>query len=87
MRELQPLPPEILAKVKLSEEESEGLILRELRCPHCNFLIDTLYSDASGHRRTKCPKCKQITIMNMAYFRRVKRKYYPEPNLHRHYVR
>ncbi len=31
-------------------------------------------SDAAGHLRVKCPKCKGVHILNLAYFRRVKRR-------------
>ncbi len=81
------LPPEILERVKLSAEECQDLSMRELRCPYCNFLLDLIFSDAAGHRKSKCPKCKQVTIMNVAYFRRVKRKIYSVPNRSRHYIR
>lgn len=81
------LPLEVLERIRLSEEECEDLTVRELRCPYCDFLIDFIFSDASGHRRSKCPKCKRVLTMNVAYFRRVKRKVYLEPKRSRHYIR
>ena len=74
----KPLTPEIREKIRKSEAECDDLTLRDVHCPHCGYLLDRVYSDASGHRQIKCRKCKEITVMNMAYFRRVKRKYYPE---------
>lgn len=59
----------LLAQSRL---ESDSLNERDLLCPECGFRIQTLYSDASGHLRVKCPKCKGIFILNLAYFRRVK---------------
>lgn len=69
--------PETMEKVRRSKQECEFLTKREVRCPHCGFLVDYVFSDVSGHREIKCRKCKRSTIMNMAYFRRVKRKTYP----------
>lgn len=60
-------------KLLLSRVEAEDLQERDLLCPVCGFRIQTLYSDVSGHLRVKCPKCKGIHILNLAYFRRVKR--------------
>jgi phage FluMu protein Com len=60
-------------KLLLSRMEAEDLQERDLLCPLCGFRIQTLYSDASGHLRVKCPKCKGIHILNLAYFRRIKR--------------
>lgn len=59
-------------KLLLSRMEAEDLQERDLLCPVCGFRIQTLYSDASGHLRVKCPKCKGIHILNLAYFRRIK---------------
>jgi len=75
---VKPLSPEVSEKIRKSEAECDDLTLRDVHCPHCGFLLDQVYSDASGHRQIRCRKCKTVTIMNMAYFRRVKRKYYPE---------
>ena len=60
-------------KLLLSRIEAETLQERDLLCPVCGFRIQTLYSDISGHLRVKCPKCKGIHILNLAYFRKIKR--------------
>lgn len=60
---------EIFEKLEMSETEVTELILRDLRCPNCQFLIDKIYSDIQGHMQVKCPKCKNAYIMNVAYFR------------------
>ena len=60
-------------KLLLSRIEAETLQERDLLCPVCGFRIQTLYSDISGHLRVKCPKCKAIHILNLAYFRKIKR--------------
>ena len=61
-------------KVILSSMEADDLVERDLLCPYCDFRIQTIYSDAVGHLRSKCPKCKNITIFNLAYFRRMKHR-------------
>ena len=79
-----PPPPDIQTKLELCEREAAGLSVREVRCPKCQFVIDRVFSDVSGHFISKCPKCKAQYIMNFAYFRkqkgswRLKRKYYSE---------
>lgn len=60
-------------RLLLSRVEAEALEERELHCPVCGFRIQTLYSDVSGHLRVKCPKCKGVYILNLAYFRTIKR--------------
>ncbi len=69
----QPLSKAIMKKLILSRKEVSQLDIRDLRCPYCNFLVDRIYSDAAGHRESKCPKCKKVTVYNMAYFRRIRR--------------
>lgn len=69
----QPISDVIMKKLILSKKEVIKLEVRDLRCPYCNFLVDRIYSDAAGHRESKCPKCKKVTIYNMAYFRKIKR--------------
>lgn len=65
--------PEREKRLLLSRMEAESLEERDLRCPACGFRIQTLYSDVSGHLRVKCPKCKGVYVLNLAYFRTVKR--------------
>ena len=69
----QPLSKAIMKKLILSRKEVSQLEVRDLRCPYCNFLVDRIYSDAAGHRESKCSKCKKVTVYNMAYFRRIRR--------------
>ena len=53
-----PPPPDVQAKLELCEREAAGLSVREVRCPKCQFVIDRVFSDVSGHFISKCPKCK-----------------------------
>lgn len=69
---LKPVTPEIQDKLDRSYTESLDLSERELRCPRCQYYIQTLYSDAIGHFKAKCPNCKTVTVYNLAYFRRQK---------------
>ena len=62
-------------RAELSRQEAEAFIERELKCPECGFLIATCYSDARGHFKIKCQKCKTISVINFAYFCRRKYKY------------
>lgn len=86
-----PPPPEIQLKLNLCEQEALDMSLREIKCPKCNFVITRVYSDASGHFLSKCPKCKSQYIMNYAYFRRQKGiwkqklKYYGKNHLGKEY--
>lgn len=66
------LEPETIDKLLKSEQESSELTLREIRCPYCGFLVDKVYSDASGHKEMHCRKCKIDYAVNLGYFRRQK---------------
>lgn len=67
---IKPMSPEVQTKVDLSYSESIGLAERELRCPHCERYIATLFADSGGHFKVKCSNCKSITVFNLGYFRR-----------------
>lgn len=58
-----------------SQKEADNLAERVLRCPVCGFKIGVAYSDSTGHIRTKCQKCKHVWVLNLAYFRRQRRRY------------
>ena len=66
------LPQETEAKLTICAEEAEGLTLRDIRCPYCGFVITRAFSDARGHYLAKCQKCKHESILNFAYFRKLK---------------
>lgn len=57
-------------RASLSAMEVEKLAERPLYCPECGFKIGSAYSDCTGHMRVKCQKCKTVSILNFAYFRR-----------------
>ena len=42
---LAPLTLEVQEKLNLSAAETEGLSLREVKCPHCGFVITKVFSD------------------------------------------
>ena len=71
--------------ITLSLMECEGLTLRAVRCPNCESIIDEVYSDATGHHRYKCQKCKAETTINLKYFRRRKQYFNRARNLKRRY--
>ena len=62
-------------KAELSRREAENLIERELRCPECGFKAGSVFSDCTGHLTIRCRKCKTVSVLNLAYFRRHKRMY------------
>ena len=64
--------PEIQNKLLLSRVEAESLKERDILCPTCGFRIQRVFSDA-GHLSVKCQKCKNVHILNLAYFRRIRR--------------
>ncbi|MDD3416978.1 MAG: hypothetical protein PHY47_23785 [Lachnospiraceae bacterium] len=72
MRVMRQPAKDIMHKLLKSRIEAESLKERDLRCPICNFMLHTIYSDMSGHLRVKCPKCKEVSTLNLAYFRRMK---------------
>ena len=70
------LSDEILSKLLKSEQEAEGLAMRNIRCPFCNYLVEKVFSDISGHKQIYCQKCKQEYIVNLGYFRRQRQQPY-----------
>lgn len=66
-----PPSPEVIDKLNKSEQEAEGLVLRNIKCPSCNFVVGKVFSDATGHIRIKCPKCKLDRTINLLYFCRL----------------
>ena len=64
------MPEEKRKKLLVSFEECAGLTERELNCPYCDYPIDGVFSDATGHLRVKCQKCKANMVVSLAYFRR-----------------
>ena len=65
--------PEIQNKLLLSRVEAESLKERDILCPTCGFRIQRVFSDATGHLSVKCQKCKNVHILNLAYFCRIRR--------------
>ena len=63
---------EFQRKAALSALESTHLTERALYCPHCGYRIGMAFSDSAGHIRAKCQRCKTISVLNLAYFRRQK---------------
>lgn len=61
-------------RAELSRQEAEEFVERELKCPECGYLVAYAFSDATGHFRIKCKKCKTVSVLNFAYFCRRKRR-------------
>ena len=60
-----------------SAQEAKCLQDRALHCPECGYVVGVVYSDSTGHIRVKCQKCKAVSILNLAYFRRQRQN--PKP--------
>lgn len=71
---------ELARKVEKSFNECEDLTERTVRCPYCNNILAVIFSDSVGHQRCKCQKCKAVTVINLAYFRRFKKATTPHRN-------
>ena len=70
--DVAPLTLEVQEKLALSAFETEELSLRDVKCPHCGFVIAKVFSDMCGHYLARCRKCKREQPINLAYFRRQK---------------
>ena len=68
--------PLIQRKLDLSKQETVDLAQRDLRCPNCRFIITKVYGDIRGHMEFKCPKCREIYVVNLTYFRERSRSRY-----------
>ena len=66
---------ETLEKLRLSRLEVENMSKRNLDCPICGFRIEGVYADCTGHPEVKCRKCKFEGPLNLAYFRRQRRRH------------
>lgn len=79
-----PLSPEAKDKLCKSAIEVDGLEMRDIKCPHCGYVITRVFADACGHFMARCRKCKEEYPVNLSYFRRqngiwrLKKKYYGE---------
>ena len=63
---------ETIKRLTLSLEETNGMATRDVHCPYCGYVVNRVFTDATGHYLAKCQKCKHETILNLAYFRRQK---------------
>lgn len=64
-----PVSRDNLYKLRLARSETEGLSLRDIRCPYCGFLVERVFSDV-----VHCRKCKEEYPVNLGYFRRANRQ-------------
>lgn len=68
------ITPDNSRKLSASRREAATLILREIRCPYCDFLVEKVFSDITGHKMVYCRKCKAEYPINLGYFRRMKNR-------------
>ena len=74
MRLQTQVAPEIQKRLLLSRVEAESLKERDARLVGSGY--KEFFSDATGHLSVKCQKCKNVHILNLAYFRRIRRNGY-----------
>ena len=67
-------PLEIQEKLIQSFIEAAEMTERKLACPVCNTKLEGIYSDGTGHVNVKCQKCGFASPMNLAYFKRRKKR-------------
>ena len=73
-------------RAELSRREAKEYVERILKCPECGYMVGMAYSDSLGHLKIKCQKCKTVSVLNLAYFRRQKRyhgKRFPDTHIKR----
>ena len=64
---------QIRKNAEVSRAEVTDMVDRAVRCPHCNFVMLYVYDDLhSGHLNMKCPKCKNISDLNLGLFKHQK---------------
>lgn len=63
---------EAIRRAERSRQEASSLVERDLLCPQCGYKAGTVFSDCCGHMTIKCQKCKMVSVLNLAYFRRCK---------------
>lgn len=73
------LSAEAFHKLSASQKETVTLTLREIRCPYCDFLVEKVFSDITGHKMVYCRKCKTEYPINLGYFRRMKKRQAARP--------
>lgn len=53
-RSYSDLPQEVKDKISRSSLEVEGLPMRDVRCPVCDYVIARVYADMQGHFHARC---------------------------------
>ena len=72
MRVQAQITPEVRKRLLLSRMKAETLKERDIFCPTCGFRIQRVFSDATGYLSMKCQKYKNVHILNLAYFRKIR---------------
>ena len=75
----QYISAEIQRRAELSRRQVADMVDREIRCPHCNYVMAHAYDNLhSGHITLKCAKCKNISALNLGLFKcQAEPKIYP----------
>ena len=66
------LSPKRISQLEGYRREAEGLEEIRIRCPLCGRTVDIVFSDARGHKRIKCSRCRQDFVITLPRFRRIR---------------
>ena len=66
--------PDLQERLAQSRAGAEKLELREIKCPNCGFYLLDVYGRDHHYTQVKCRKCKLEEPLNLAYFRRIKKR-------------
>ncbi|MBQ4288853.1 MAG: hypothetical protein II749_02705 [Clostridia bacterium] len=72
-RELSDLSYERRRQLEDYRKEAEGLEEIRILCPICQKTVDIVFSDARGHKRIKCSRCRKDFVITLPRFR-IKRR-------------
>jgi DNA-directed RNA polymerase subunit RPC12/RpoP len=59
------IPESIRLKMQNAECVARTMPSRDLKCPHCGFKTETVYTDTAGHFEVKCRKCRRKIVYNL----------------------
>ncbi len=64
---------DLMYKIKRAAENIRNKTSRNIRCPYCNHIALSVYSDSVGYIETKCTKCKKPVLIDLISMRRMNR--------------
>ncbi len=65
---------ELMAKIIEARDNIRNKTSRDIKCPHCQHTVFTVFADSIGYIEVKCSKCKQPILIDLVSMRRMNRK-------------